>query len=274
MVYLTIIAFKIVNKTQGNFMKQSFKRQLTIATALLLVSISNVYAEVKDTIEKSFVVSEQASLHLANINGGVEIQGWRKDEIRITATVTAENQTERDRINLEFSESSSEVSVETTYQKQSSWGNNSAGKVDYIIMVPFGLALTDIELVNGSLVMDKVEGKIKANIVNGTVNVQGLAANLELNSVNGSIKASYQQVGNNIDSVELTTVNGSIKLYMPSELSAIINAETMHGSIDTAFGLSSEKKMFSGRHLSGTVGSGDITINLESVNGSIKVLKN
>jgi DUF4097 and DUF4098 domain-containing protein YvlB len=256
-------------------MKQSFKRQLTLVTILSLASISSVYAEVKDTIEKSIVVGEQTSLRLANINGGVDIQGWSNDEIRITAIVTAENQTDRDRIKLEFSESSRGVSVETTYQKKSSWGhNNSSGKVDYIVMVPFGTALTDIELVNGSLVIDKVQGDIKANTVNGTISVQGLAANLELNSVNGSINATYQQVDNNIDSVELTTVNGSIKLYMPGELNATINAETMHGSIDTAFGLSSDKKMFSGRHLSGTVGSGDITINLESVNGSIKVLKN
>jgi len=32
--------------------------------------------------------------------------------------------------------------------------------------------------------------------------------------------------------------------------------------------------MFSGRSLSGSVGTGDIRINLESVNGSIKVMKN
>jgi DUF4097 and DUF4098 domain-containing protein YvlB len=95
-----------------------------------------------------------------------------------------------------------------------------------------------------------------------------------LNSVNGSIKATYQQIDNNIDEIELTTVNGSIKLYMPSDLNATINAETMHGSIKTAFGLSSNKKMFSGRSLSGSVGSGDIKIDLESVNGSIKVMKN
>ncbi|TWX48069.1 DUF4097 family beta strand repeat-containing protein [Colwellia hornerae] len=256
-------------------MKHSFKRQFTLATILSLAAITNVYAEVEDTIEKSFAVNEQASLALANINGGVDIQGWDKTEIKITATITAENQADRDRISLDFSENSRGVSVETNYQKQSSWGhNNSSGKVDYTVMVPFGVALTDITLVNGSLEIDNVQGEIKASTVNGAIKVQGLAANLELNSVNGSIKATYLKVDNSIDNIELTTVNGSIKLYMPGEFNAIINAETMHGSIDTAFGLSSEKKMFSGRHLSGTVGSGDITINLESVNGSIKVLKN
>ncbi|NQZ89244.1 MAG: DUF4097 family beta strand repeat protein [Colwellia sp.] len=256
-------------------MKNSFKKQLTLATLLSLSMITVVYADVEDTIEKSFDVSENATLRLANINGAVEIKGWDRNEIKVTAIITAKNQEDRDRIKVEFDQSSSGVSVETEYEKQLSWGrNNSSGKVDYTVMVPFGASLTDIELVNGSLVIDKVQGEIKANTVNGSINVQGLADDLELNSVNGSIKATYQHIDNNIDEIELTTVNGSIKLYLPSELNATINAETMHGSIKTGFGLSSHKKMFSGRSLSGSVGSGDIKIDLESVNGSIKVMKN
>jgi DUF4097 and DUF4098 domain-containing protein YvlB len=262
-------------KFKGMFMKNALKKQLTLATILSLSTITSVYAEVKESIEKSFTVSAQATLRLANVNGGVEIKGWDKSEIKITAMITAKNQEDRERINIEFSERSSDVSVETQYTKQSSWGRNSnSGKVDYTVMVPFGAALTNIELVNGSLVIEQVQGEIKANTVNGSINVQDSADNLELNSVNGSIKASYQRIDKNIDNIELTTVNGSIKLYMPSDLSAVINAETMHGSIATEFGLSSDKKMFSGRRLSGTVGSGDINVNLESVNGSITVMKN
>jgi DUF4097 and DUF4098 domain-containing protein YvlB len=255
-------------------MKNSLKKQLTLATILSLSTITSVYADVEDTIEKSFDVSEQAVLRLANINGAVDIKGWNKNEIKVTAIITAKNQKDRDRIKVEFDQNSNNVSVETEYEKQSSWGhNNNSGKVDYTVMVPFGASLADIDLVNGSLVINKVEGEIKANTVNGSINVQGLADDVELNSVNGSIKATYQQI-DNIDDIDLTTVNGSIKLYMPSDLNATINAETMHGSIKTAYGISSDKKMFVGRRLSGSVGSGDISINLESINGSIKVMKN
>jgi len=255
-------------------MKHSFKKQLTLVTILSLSTITGVFADVKDTIEKSFDVSQQAVLRLANLNGGVDIEGWDKNEIKITAIITADDQEDRDRIKIQFHQSSNDVSVETEYEKQLPWGrNDSSGRVDYKVMVPFGASLAEIDLVNGLLVIDKVKGEIKANTVNGAINVQGLADDVELNSVNGSIKATYHQI-DNIDDIDLTTVNGSIKLYLPSELSATINAETMHGSIKTAFGLSSNKKVFSGRSLSGSVGRGDININLESVNGSIKVMKN
>ncbi len=255
-------------------MTNSFKKQLFLASAISLSTVTSVYADVEETIEKSFDVNEQATLSLANINGTVDIQGWDRNEIKVTAFIKAKTQEDRDRINIEFSHNSNGVSVETEYEKQSSWNNNQSGKVDYTVMVPFDASLTDIELVNGSLVIDKVQGEIKADTVNGSINIQGLADDIELNSVNGSIKARYNTIDNDINNIELATVNGSIKLFMPDNLNATIDAETMHGSIKTAYGLSSDKKMFSGRSLSGTVGSGDIHINLESVNGSIKVMKN
>ncbi|NQZ24420.1 MAG: DUF4097 family beta strand repeat protein [Colwellia sp.] len=255
-------------------MTYSFKKQLFLASVISLSAITSVYADVEETIEKSFDVNEQATFRLANINGAVDIQGWDRNEIRVTAFIKAQTQEARDRIKIEFNQSSNGVSVETEHKQQSSWNNKQSGKVDYTVMVPFGASLSDIELVNGSLVIDKVQGEIKADTVNGSINIAGFADNIELNSVNGSIKATYNEIDKGINNIELSTVNGSIKLFMPDNLNATIDAETMHGSIKTAFGLSSDKKMFSGRTLSGTVGSGDIRINLESVNGSIKVLKN
>jgi len=255
-------------------MTYSFKKQLCLASAISLSTVTSVYADVEDTIEKSFDVNEQATLRLANINGAVDIQGWDRSEIKVTAFIKAKTQEARDRIKIEFNQNSNGVSVETEYEQQSSWNNKQSGKVDYTVMVPFGASLTDIELVNGSLVIDDVKGEIKADTVNGSINIEGLADDIELNSVNGSIKATYNQIDENINDIELSTVNGSIKLFMPDNLNATIDAETMHGSIKTAFGLSSDKKMFSGRTLSGSVGSGDIRISLGSVNGSIKVMKN
>ncbi|MFT6901066.1 MAG: hypothetical protein ACJAXS_001253 [Colwellia sp.] len=98
-------------------MKNVLKKQLTLATILSLSTITSVFAEVKETIEKSFTVSAQANLRLTNVNGGVEIKGWDKSEIKITAIITEKNQEDRERINIEFSKRSSDVNVETHYIK-------------------------------------------------------------------------------------------------------------------------------------------------------------
>ena len=233
-----------------------------------------VKAKVVDEVSRVFDVSSDAQFQLDNINGSVEITGWDKDEIQVSAIITAKNQDDRDRISLEMDQTSLGVIVETKYEKESQWRNSNSGKVDYTVKVPFGAALSDIELVNGSLVIENVKGKVNAELVNGSIKAKGLAASTELSSVNGSIKAWVQSAEQHLKHIDLETVNGSIKLYLPSDVNASVDADTMHGSIKNDFGLHADKSMFVGNSLKGDIGSGDIKISLESVNGSVKIMKN
>jgi DUF4097 and DUF4098 domain-containing protein YvlB len=141
-------------------------------------------------------------------------------------------------------------------------------------MVPSDTELSAIDLVNGSLVIKGVKGDINAELVNGSIKASGLAANSEFSSVNGSVKVSYDSLNESVDKIAIETVNGSIKLSVPKSVNANVNAETMHGSIKTDFGLYADKNFFSGNHLSGDIGNGNIKIMLESVNGSVKLLSN
>jgi len=68
-----------------------------------------------------------------------------------------------------------------------------------------------------------VEGKIKVGLVNGSIEASGLASDSEINSVNGSIKVSYSALSENLDSISLDTVNGSIKLTLPENVSADVD---------------------------------------------------
>jgi DUF4097 and DUF4098 domain-containing protein YvlB len=141
------------------------------------------------------------------------------------------------------------------------------------VWLPVDTNLSEIELVNGSLNIENVSGEVEANVVNGSIKATGLTKNSEINSVNGSVKVYYQSVSSDLKDIDIETVNGSIKLYLPSDVGANLDLDTLHGSIKTDFGLSSQENTFTGHNLRGTIGSGDIDINMESVNGSIKVLK-
>jgi len=243
-------------------------------TILALTLSLNVQAKVEDEVIKSFTVSERAEFRLENINGAVEIIGWNKNEIKVIATIVANNQKDRDRITIEMDKNGRGVSVETHYKESSGWGSNHSGKVDYEVMVPKAAKLSSIDLVNGSLSIKGVEGKIKVGLVNGSIVATGLASDSDINSVNGSIKVSYSSLAKDLDSISLDTVNGSIKLHLPENIDADVEIETMHGSIKNDFGLSADKNMFSGKNLQGTIGSGDVSISIESVNGGVKLLKN
>ncbi len=244
-------------------------------TSLIFGVVTNTYADVVEEIDKSFDVDAKASLRLENINGSVNISAWDKEIIKVTAVITADEQDDLDRITIEMNQNSRGVNVETEYEKSSRWGNShNTGKVDYTIFVPKSADLSSIDLVNGSLVIKDVEGEINADLVNGSIEASGLSSASEFNSVNGSIKVSYRNIDRNVGRIELETVNGGIKLYVPDDLNASVSIETMHGGISNDFGLKSNKNMFSGRSLKGDVGNGDVQVTLESVNGSVKLLKN
>lgn len=255
-------------------MRLSIMKVASVASLCVLFNTA-AFADIEDKLEQSFDVDKTASLRLNNINGSVEINTWSKDVIKVSAVVIADSQSDRDNIKVEMQQTSRGVNVETHYDKnQSNRNHSTSGKVEYVVTVPSYTELSAIELVNGSLLIDGVKGEIKAELVNGSIKAKGVENNGEFSSVNGSIKVHYSELATTLDEIDIETVNGSIKLYVPDSISATVNADTMHGSIKTDFGLAVEKNFFSGRHLSGNIGNGDVKITMESVNGSVKLLDN
>jgi DUF4097 and DUF4098 domain-containing protein YvlB len=250
-----------------------------IKSTLVVCSLAGTYAlagngDVVETINQSFDVDSNSRFSLENINGEVSIVSWNEPRIKVEAIISAEDQSQRDNVEVKMKQSGQHVKVETHYEENSRWGNNQSAQVEYKVWLPQDTNLDEIELVNGSLSIENVSGEVNAEVVNGSIKATGLTTDSELSSVNGSIKAYYQSFNDDLNDITLETVNGSIKLYIPSDADASLDLETMHGSIKTDFGIRSEKNMFTGHSLREDIGSGDVKITMESVNGSIKVLKN
>lgn len=197
----------------------------------------------------------------------------RGDQIEVTATLIADSEEELERISILMEQRDNEVMVETKYQ-QSGWNKGyRSGKVNYVVNLPVTVTKTEIDLVNGSLTVNDVLGRIDADLVNGSIDVSGITGTSKLHSVNGSVSARFSDL-EQVEKVKINTVNGSIKVYLPADAQIKVNAETMHGSIKSDFGLKIEKNLFSGKQMEGVVGNGATKLSLDSVNGSIKVLRN
>jgi DUF4097 and DUF4098 domain-containing protein YvlB len=65
-------------------------------------------------------------------------------------------------------------------------------------------------------------------------------------------------------------VNGGITIYLPSDFSAEVEAQTVNGDIETDFPLTVSGR-FGMRRIRGTIGAGGRRIELETVNGSIRL---
>lgn len=251
---------------------KNLTKNLFTASLFTIGFSASAFAAVYDEVERSFDVSSESNFAIENINGSVEINSWSQDTIKVVAKIKAKNQEHLDRINIEMNQTGNGVTVETKYKK-TSWNNNSSGEVNYSVMVPENVDLKNVSLVNGSLVISDVAGDVKAELVNGSIKASGLSGDGQFSSVNGSVTVSYDELATDVSEIELETVNGSVKLSLPNDVSARIDAETMHGGLKNDFGLPVEKGMFTGKNMKGTIGSGDINISMESVNGSVRLLK-
>jgi DUF4097 and DUF4098 domain-containing protein YvlB len=247
-----------------------------LAGAALMMISAPLMADVKVTEEFSFDVNPGARISLENINGDIEVTGDSGAKVKVLAHKKAGKQEYLDKLEIVVDASENHIRIETNHPDSKgwfSWGNDSSGSVSYELFVPADVDLDSIETVNGDVVIESVDGEVKAGTVNGTVDVSGVMSDVSLETVNGSIKAVFDELGSG-QRVKADTVNGKISIYLPAEASARVVAETVNGSIDADdFGLKAEKG-FVGRDLDGEIGGGDARVTLDAVNGSIRIKKN
>ena len=242
---------------------------LTPVIALALAALP-ARAEVREEFHKTVAKEANGSFSLKNVNGGVRISAWDRNEVQIDAVKTASSNEKLRDAHIEVAGSGHSVDVQTKYPDRS---NNDPATVEYTIHLPWGARVYSVETVNGGIHIDGPRGRIKASTVNGAVEVWNAADELELESVNGEVKASLINAGRN--RVKLAVVNGSVALGLPDSTNAHLKASTVHGDIHSDLPLKVEKSQYApGATVDSTLGSGGSTIELESVNGSIYLHRN
>jgi DUF4097 and DUF4098 domain-containing protein YvlB len=250
------------------------KSLLSLVTFTSLICLSfQVLSQVDEEIEKTFPVTSKTDFSLSNINGAVTINSWSESNIKVLVNISAKTQESRDNVKINMTQHGQQVTVSSDYKENGYHQNKQGAKVDYQVWLPADANLSDIKLINGNLIIRDISGKVDAQVVNGSIKASGLSGNSRISSVNGSVDVLYSLNATNVNNIDVETVNGSIKLYLPESINAAITADTMHGSINTEFDLEAKKNSFFGRNLRGKIGKGGKQVNLDSVNGNIKVLK-
>jgi hypothetical protein len=147
--------------------------------------------------------------------------------------------------------------------------NNIDVEVNFTVHVPAGVDFAG-HTVNGGIEVRSLSGNVEAYTVNGDIDIS-TSGYAEATTVNGSIDAV---IGRSDWSgmLEFETVNGSITVELPDGIGADVTARTVNGAIETDFPLTVQGR-FSHRRLSGSIGGGGDRISLETVNGSVRLLR-
>ncbi|MEL7060549.1 MAG: DUF4097 family beta strand repeat-containing protein [Acidobacteriota bacterium] len=245
-------------------------RRLPLLAGFLVACLTSLpLLAAERTWSETYPLSAGGSVGLENVNGDLVVEVWDRAEVSIDATIEGRSATAVDALEIEVSASDQSIEIET-YSPGKSWGSDDGIVVDFVLRMPRGAHLDDVTLVNGSLTVEGVEGDVEASLVNGNLLARDLGGSADLESVNGGIEASFTRLDAS-DSIDVEAVNGSVLVILPANLSATIDAETVHGSITNSFGLEIEKGRWVGAELDGVVGGGGATVSIENVNGSIEI---
>jgi hypothetical protein len=218
------------------------------------------------------------TLEIKGVNGSIEAVAAGGRQARVRADKTA-RRSDPDDVTIELIRHAGGVTVCAVYPARRGDRPNECApddggnmnthdndtQVHFTIEVPSGVRFVP-RTVNGDVAADGLAGPVEAYTVNGSIEVATTGA-VSAATVNGSIRV---EMGALEDDVEFSTVNGGITLALAGPVDADLHAATMNGSIESDFPVTIRGSL--GRHsLSGTLGKGGPRIDLESVNGSVRL---
>jgi hypothetical protein len=232
--------------------------------------------QVTEEFHQTYPLSATGRVNLANINGGVKIKVWDRAAIQVDAIKKAYRRERLEEAKIDVIATEENVRIKTDYPDESlnfrgdERRYDNPATVEYALTVPRKAILESIELINGSVDIDGVEGNVKASSINGSVTAHGLMGEARLSTVNGPLQAVFTQLDES-KPISLGSVNGSVTIIIPSDANAAVRASTVHGMINNDFGIQVKHGEYVGHNLDGQIGSGGAKIKLTNVNGGIRI---
>jgi Toastrack DUF4097 len=186
------------------------------------------------------------------------------------------------------------------------WLQNTRGQVAIAITVPVDCPVTlnlvtanaivtgmsgrvSVKSASGDVTLDGVTGSIDANTATGAIEAQGLGGSMTFNSVSGDLALAHGlvdrlnahsvsgKITTDVDlrdaaGVQIRTVSGDVTMRLPASTSAKVTLVSVGGRIDAAFdGLGRDERPV-GKSVTGTLGDGAASLNVNSVSGAITLL--
>ena len=236
---------------------------------------SSTRPAVQEPFSYDVSVGTQTALRLVGVNGTVTVSGASggASSVSVTGVRRVEADTLEDAtaqlpaLQVDVTSSATEVLVQTD-QPQFAAGRNYV--VNYTVVLPQHLDVS-VQTINGDVTVRSLNADCMITNLNGGIQADAIFGNAILSLVNGNITALVTlPSGGQID---IGVVNGTIDLSIPQTTSAQFSATVATGSLTlTNLSLTATPgSPCASQACSGTLGSGDGTIDLHAGNGAIAV---
>jgi DUF4097 and DUF4098 domain-containing protein YvlB len=250
-----------------------FKKLLNEKTTIFLLTVvfffvsstqQQIFAQ--KSFSKTYPASKNVNLQLTNRTGTVEVQGWNKDSVQISAYLEAPA------ANIIPQSLSGTILINVVKDNQ---GRNEVGNVNFKIKVPYSSSV-NIETVMGNLSVSNINGGfVRAHIASdGDITLTNISA-ASVSAENGIGDIFFDGEIKAGGRYRFTSMRGNMNLRIPFEASfnLIATAPSTRNINIGALSSAGFRFVSEGRRVVGKNGDGSATINVTNQRGSIAFIR-
>jgi hypothetical protein len=248
--------------------------------------------------EKRFPVSGLTDVRVTTFDGAIQVQSWDKPEVLIEVEKRGPSKNAVEGVEVIATQKGNVIELEVKRPRSESFSGIGIHRTAYArlsVWVPkatnirarSGDGAITIERVDGRLELRTGDGSIRATDVSGemtfdtadgSISVDGARGRLSADTGDGSVTYHAEPGTTMSEPWEITTGDGTVALYLPTEFGAEIDAHTGDGSIVNELAVEGPEaegpKPRRTRTLKARLGAGGQPLRVRSGDGSIRLKMN
>jgi DUF4097 and DUF4098 domain-containing protein YvlB len=237
-----------------------------LSVVFFFVSSSQHEIFAQKRFSKTYPASKNVSLQLTNRTGTVDVEGWNKDSVQISAYLEAPA------ANLIPQSLSGTILINVVKDNQ---GRNEVGEVNFKIKVPYASSV-NIETVMGNLSVTNIFGGfVRAHITSdGDITLTNISAS-SVSAENGIGNIFFDGDVKAGGRYRFTSMRGDINLRIPfeSSFSLVATAPSTRNISLGALSNAGLRFVSEGRRVVGKIGDGSATLNVTNQRGNIAFIR-
>lgn len=205
----------------------------------------------------------------AGQNGGISVEAWDRNEIRVRAIVRAnargDGRAKEIANQVQIQSGSGRVYATGPDLERREWWS-----VSYRINVPRKNDL-DLSAVNGGITIAGVSGNLRFDTTNGGVKLTDVGGRVSGETRNGGLNVTLAGTRWEGEGLDVETSNGGVTLAIPDGYNAELETRTVNGGLRIDFPITIQGELSSRRGISTTLGSGGPLVRVRTTNGGVKI---
>jgi len=249
---------------------------LAVLSSLLSSRAAVALEPLEEIVVQKYDLDANATLSVANTDGSIRVYAADAPGITIQAIKKAYTEERLRGIVVDIKATRSSIAITTSFPPRKNALADRSGTVDYIIVVPQTIRITDLHLTTGELLLEGLRGSASANahLVNGWLGGHNCFVDLNLTVETGRLDLAYDWWEYYKFSVKASNTRGNVRAVIPSDASVMLNATAPEGRVANSL---EEKQTKSGdviHSVSTVIGTdAEAAISLEAGRGNIRIDK-